>query len=61
MSKPEDEKYRLTPLGLFAHNLVNEDDAKRVAEALELYLRRNNVAVAIEDNKMRFVQLEPVI
>ena len=58
--KKEEPAYNLTPKGLFTIVLDSEDLGDMVADRLELYLRRTGQAVAIEDNKLRFVQIEPV-
>ena len=58
--KKKEALYALTPKGLFQDVLDSEELGQVVADRLELYLRRHGVAVAIEDNKLRFVQIEPV-
>jgi hypothetical protein len=49
----------LTPLGLISIYL-DEYDAKRVADQIELYFRRNHCGMAIDDNKLSFVQIAEV-
>ena len=52
----KDEVYKLTPKGLLMAYL-DERNANKAFDALELYCRRNNVGIAIEDNSLRFVEL----
>jgi hypothetical protein len=56
-STKETEVFTITPLGLFCSYLNDDKLAKSLAEGLELYLRRNGVGIAIDDNRMRFVEL----
>jgi hypothetical protein len=49
----------LTPLGLISIYL-DEYDAKKVADQIELYFRRNHCGMAIDDNKLGFVKLAEV-
>jgi hypothetical protein len=49
----------LTPLGLISIYL-DEYDAKKVADQIELYFRRNHCGMAIDDNKLSFVKLAEV-
>jgi hypothetical protein len=54
-----EEKVALTPLGLISIYL-DEYDAKKVADQIELYFRRNHCGMAIDDNKLGFVKLAEV-
>ena len=54
-----EEKVALTPLGLISIYL-DDYDAKRVADQIELYFRRNHCGMAIDDNKLGFVKLAEV-
>jgi hypothetical protein len=54
-----EEMLALTPLGLISLCL-DEYDAKRVADQIELYFRRNHCGMAIDDNKLGFVKLAEV-
>ena len=49
----------LTPLGLISIYL-DEYDANKVADAIELYFRRNHCGMAIDDNKLGFVKIAEV-
>lgn len=52
----KDEVYKLTPKGLLMLHL-DDRNAKKALDVFELYCRRNNVGIAIEDNSLRFVEL----
>ena len=54
-----EEKVALTPLGLISIYL-DDYDAKRVADQIELYFRRNHCGMAIDENKLSFVQIAKV-
>jgi len=54
-----EEMLALTPLGLLSIYL-DDYDAKRVADQIELYFRRNHCGMAIDDNKLGFVKLAEV-
>jgi hypothetical protein len=54
-----EEMLALTPFGLISIYL-DEYDAKRVADQIELYFRRNHCGMAIDDNKLSFVKLAEV-
>jgi hypothetical protein len=54
-----EETVALTPLGLISIYL-DDYDAKKVADQIELYFRRNHCGMAIQDNKLSFVQLTEV-
>ena len=54
-----EEMLSLTPLGLISIYL-DEYDAKKVADQIELYFRRNHCGMAIDDNKLGFVKLAEV-
>lgn len=56
----EEKTYRLTPLGLFITHIDDEAQAKKVADAVELYMRRCGVGMAIDKNRLAFVEMEPV-
>lgn len=55
----EQEIFRLTPLGLFSIH-ADEVTARRIADATELYMRRNGRGMAIVNNQLAFVEMEPV-
>lgn len=56
----EDEAvYKITPLGFLTIRLSVEK-AREINDALELYCRRNGVGIAIEDNRLKFVELVKV-
>ena len=55
-----EKTYRLTPLGLFTTHIVDQATAKKVADAVELYMRRSGVGMAIVKNRLEFVEMEPV-
>ena len=57
MSK--EKTYRLTPLGLFTTHIVDQATAKKVADAVELYMRRSGVGMAVVKNRLAFVEMEP--
>jgi len=44
-------------LGLLA-NCLNDNDAKMVIDQIELYLRRNNAAIGICNNRLAFAFLQ---
>jgi len=54
-----EEKVALTPLGLISIYL-DDYDAKRVSDQIELYFRRNHCGMAIDDNKLSFVKIAEV-
>jgi len=54
-----EEMLALTPLGLISIYL-DEYDAKKVADQIELYFRRNHCGMAIDDNKLSFVKIAEV-
>lgn len=56
MSKKAEERYALTVLGLLKP-IVGEEKGRQACDALELYMRRNNLGIAIVDNALRFVEL----
>lgn len=58
MSK--EKTYRLTPLGLFTTHIVDQATAKKVADAVELHMRRSGVGMAVVKNRLAFVEMEPV-
>lgn len=53
------EIFRLTPLGLFSIH-ADEVTARRIADAIELHMRRNGHGMAIVNNRLAFVEMEPV-
>jgi len=55
----DDELIQLTPYGLLSHEF-SDSTARRVLDVLELYMRRGNLGIAIEDNRLQFVKLTPV-
>lgn len=55
----DDETYRITPKGVLSL-VLNSNDCQKAADALELYIRRNNKAIYVEHNRLTFVDLEPV-
>jgi hypothetical protein len=54
------EIFTLTPLGLITSILGDNTDAKIVADQIELYLRRNNVGIVIDDNRLSFGNLQKI-
>lgn len=54
----DDETVELTPAGLMSLEIGSEE-TRWVCDALELYMRRHGVGIAIdpEDNVMKFVKL----
>jgi hypothetical protein len=56
----QEKTYRLTPLGLFTTHIGDEAQAKKVADAVELYMRRSGLGMAIDKNRLAFVEMEPV-
>lgn len=54
-----EDRLALTPFGLMAIYL-DELDAKKVADQIELYFRRNGCGMAIDDNKLSFVKIAEV-
>lgn len=52
----EEEEYSLTLKGFLMFYLP-EKQAHLVSDGLELYLRRNSLGIAIDNNTMRFVKL----
>jgi len=61
-TKEPEERYQLTPFGLFGQILG--DDARRFMDELELFMRRRNdrtgkvTALLIEDGELAFVDVE---
>ena len=55
-----EEILSLTPLGLITSILGDNTDAKIVADRIELYLRRNNVGIVIDDNRLSFGNLQKI-
>lgn len=51
-----DECYAITLYG-FLTTILSDDEASEVFDALELYCRRHGVGIAIDDNKLNFVEL----
>ena len=54
-----EKKYRLTPLGLIV-NYTSEEQAKEIVDAIELYMRRNGFGMAVDNNRLIFVEMVPV-
>jgi hypothetical protein len=54
-----EEKLLLTPFGLISL-YIDQDNAKLIADKIELYLRRHDCGIAIDDNKLRFVKIAEV-
>lgn len=52
-------KYRLTPRGLI-ENYTGEEKAKEILDAIELYMRRNGLGMAVDNNRLAFVEMAPV-
>ena len=60
-SNAKEEVYEITPLGLISTVTEDIENAKSIADSIELYMRRHGVGMAInEENKLRFVQLEKI-
>ena len=55
----ENEIIQLTPYGLLALEF-DDSTARKVRDVLELFMRRSNLGIAIEDNELQFVKLTPV-
>lgn len=55
----QDEVYRLTLKGLLQARL-GEETGREIYDMLELYCRRNECGMAIEDGRLGFVNMEPV-
>ena len=53
----DEEVYTLTPLGFFSIYIQDEKLSKQIVDGLELYLRRHNLGMAIDDNRLKFVEL----
>ncbi len=58
--KNAEEGLSLTPLGLITSILGDNKDAKILSDRIELYLRRNNVAIVIDDNRLSFGFLQKI-
>jgi uncharacterized membrane protein YhfC len=54
-----EEVYRLTLKGLLQARL-GEETGREIYDMLELYCRRNECGMAIEDGRLGFVNMEPV-
>lgn len=54
-----EDRLALTPFGLMAIYL-DKLDAKKVADQIELYFRRNGCGMAIDDNQLSFVKIAEV-
>ena len=54
----EDELIQITPYGLLSLEF-DDSTARKARDVLELYMRRGNVAIAIVDNELRFVNIAP--
>ena len=55
----QEEVYRLTLKGLLQARL-GHDQGNEIYDMLELYCRRNDCGMAIEDGRLGFVNMEPV-
>ena len=56
MKRKQEERYSITPLWMLKHH-AGEDKGRKVYDALELYMRRNNLGIALVDGKLAFVEL----
>ena len=54
-----EQKYRLTPFGLIS-NYTDAEHAKKIVDAIELYMRRNGFGMAVDNNRLAFVEMHPV-
>jgi hypothetical protein len=54
MKNDDDEIISLTPLGVISGEL-NEEEARWALDALELYMRRHGLALAVVGSKLEFV------
>lgn len=52
----KDDVWTISLYGLIA-TVTDDKTARKVADTLELYLRRNGVGIAIDGREMRFVEL----
>ena len=56
MKRKQEAGYSLTVLGMLKHH-AGEDKGRKVYDALELYMRRNNLGIALVEGKLAFVEL----
>ena len=56
MKRKQEERYSLTVRGMLQHH-AGEDKGRATYDALELYMRRNNLGIALVDGRLAFVEL----
>ena len=56
MTRKQEERYSLTVRGMLQHH-AGEDKGRATYDALELYMRRNNLGIALVDGRLAFVEL----
>ena len=56
MKRKQEERYSLTVRGMLQHH-AGEDKGRATYDALELYMRRNNLGIALMDGRLAFVEL----
>ena len=56
MKRKQEERYSLTVRGMLQHH-AGESKGRELYDALELYMRRNGLGIALVDGKLAFVAL----
>lgn len=59
-SREDQEILSLTPLGLIHSYTDSSKLAKEIADGIELYMRRNGLGMAVANNRLTFVEMEPI-
>ena len=56
MKRKQEERYSLTVRGMLQHH-AGEAKGRKLYDALELYMRRHGLGIALVDGKLAFVEL----